>query len=122
MRYLKGTSTHGIFIKKLYSVRPQPRLKVYSDASWADSEPDAKSKTVLLTINGVPISWYSKKQSVVASSTMESEYIAGATGVSECLWVKDLLSELNLPPVARRAEWYTRGSESREAPVLGYVR
>ena len=47
-------------------------------------------------MNGIPISWYSKKQSVVALSTMEAEYIAGATGVSECLWVKDLLSELKL--------------------------
>ncbi|CAI5704871.1 unnamed protein product [Peronospora farinosa] len=93
MRYLKGTSTHGIFIKKLNSVQSQPRLKFYSDASWADSKLDAKSTTgVLLTMNGSPISWYSKKQSVVALSTMEAEYIAGATGVSECLWVKDLLS------------------------------
>ena len=97
MRYLKGTSTHGIFIKKLNSVKSRPRLKVYSDASWADSKPDAKSTTgVLLTMNGIPISWYSKKQFVVALSTMEAEYIAGATGVSECLWVKDLLSELKL--------------------------
>ncbi|KAE9035593.1 hypothetical protein PR003_g7486 [Phytophthora rubi] len=44
----------------------------------------------------MPISWYSKKQSTVALSTTEAEYIAGATAVQDCLWVKQLLTELQL--------------------------
>lgn len=47
-------------------------------------------------MNDMPISWYSKKQSTVALSTAEAEYIAGATAVQDCLWVKQLLEELNL--------------------------
>ncbi|GMF43835.1 unnamed protein product [Phytophthora fragariaefolia] len=44
----------------------------------------------------MPISWYSKKQSIVALSTAEAEYIAGATADQDCLWVKQLLTELQL--------------------------
>ncbi|GMF28873.1 unnamed protein product [Phytophthora fragariaefolia] len=42
------------------------------------------------------ISWYSKQQSTVALSTAEAEYIAGATAVHDCLWVKQLINELGL--------------------------
>ena len=92
-------STHGTYIKELHSIDSQPRLKVYSDALWVDSKLHAKFTTgVLLTMNGTSISKIFKQQPVVALSTMEAEFIANATGVSECLWVKDLLSELRPTP------------------------
>jgi hypothetical protein len=42
------------------------------------------------------VSWRSKKQSVVSRSTAEAEYRAMSLVVSEMLWIKNLLSELNI--------------------------
>nr|GEZ22701.1 putative reverse transcriptase, RNA-dependent DNA polymerase, Gag-polypeptide of LTR copia-type [Tanacetum cinerariifolium] len=48
------------------------------------------------TPGGTPISWKSKKQSVVSQSSAEAEYKAMASTVSEVLWVRWLLSELRI--------------------------
>ena len=45
-------------------------------------------------VNGRPIAWSSKKQAVAAMSTMEAEFIAGATSVAECRWMRHLLQEV----------------------------
>ena len=42
------------------------------------------------------MSWRSKKQSVVSRSTAEAEYRAMSLGLCEMLWVRNLLSELNV--------------------------
>jgi hypothetical protein len=47
-------------------------------------------------IGGNLVSWRSKKQSVVSKSTAEAEYRALSQGLSEMLWVRNLLSELKL--------------------------
>jgi KUP system potassium uptake protein len=43
---------------------------------------------------GGPITWCSRKQSVVALSTTEAEYITAATCCKEMQFVKSILSEL----------------------------
>lgn len=42
------------------------------------------------------MSWRSKKQSVVSKSTAKAEYRALSQGLSEMLWVRNLLSELKV--------------------------
>jgi hypothetical protein len=42
------------------------------------------------------VSWRSKKQSVASHSTPEAEYRAMSLAISEMLWVRNLLSELNV--------------------------
>jgi hypothetical protein len=42
------------------------------------------------------VSWRSKKQSVVSKSTAEAEYMAMSQGLSEMIWVRNLLSELKV--------------------------
>jgi len=44
------------------------------------------------------ISWYSKKQPTVTLSTMEAEYMALSNTTHECLWIQELLTELEIPP------------------------
>lgn len=43
------------------------------------------------------MSWSSKKQSVVATSTVEAKYIASANTTKEAIWLHTLLSEVNYP-------------------------
>lgn len=49
-----------------------------------------------ILLGSSPISWKSKKQSVVARSTAEAEYRAMALTTCEVTWVKQLLKELGL--------------------------
>jgi len=50
-------------------------------------------------LNGGAISWSSKKQSVVALSSTEAEYIGITHAAKEAIWVRHLLSELYSPRV-----------------------
>ena len=65
LRYLKGTINLGIRYKA--GTSRVLDLKVYVDASYASDLVTAKSTTGwIFTINGGPVSWALKRQSVVA--------------------------------------------------------
>ena len=46
---------------------------------------------------GSCVSWKSRKQDSVAKSTTETEYTALSAAVSECIWLRRVLEELNYP-------------------------
>ena len=48
-------------------------------------------------LNGAAISWKSKRQSVVALSTAEAEFIAASTMVQEVIYARRLLDQLGFP-------------------------
>jgi hypothetical protein len=74
LRYFKGTSRLRIEIRN-HSL-PQ-HLTGYADADYAMSNKDKKSTTgYAVMFQGNLICWKSKKQSVVAQSTTEAEFIA----------------------------------------------
>ena len=94
-RYLKGTTTHGI----LYSQNNSGECVGYSDADWAGDINDRKSTSgYVFQISGAPVTWRSKKQSCVALSTAEAEYIALSSAAQEAIWLRRLTSELGNPP------------------------
>ena len=43
---------------------------------------------------GCPVSWSSKKQTTVAQSSIETEYIAASKANKEAVWISWLLKEL----------------------------
>lgn len=97
LRYLRGTSSLGIFFKAGQGTGCKWSATIYSDADWAGDSTDAKSVSgCVLLINGIAIAWASKKQTSVALSTMEAEYIAAAIAVKDAVWIKQLLVEIGL--------------------------
>jgi hypothetical protein len=46
---------------------------------------------------GAPISWQSKKQPMVALSSMEAEYMAESMAARQVMWLRSLTSELGIP-------------------------
>ena len=50
----------------------------------------------MFTLNGGAVSWCSSKQSVVAGSTCEAEYIATSEAANEGVWMKDFISDLGV--------------------------
>ena len=81
-RYLKGTLHLGLF----YSKEELKSCFGYSDADWAGDIGDRKSTSgYLLQISGAAISWRSKKQTCMALSTAEAEYMALASAAQEAI-------------------------------------
>ena len=65
----------------------------YTDASWNTDPNDSKSQSgYVFTLNGAAVSWRSAKQSVVARSSTESEYIAALEASQEAIWMKDFIT------------------------------
>ena len=93
LRYLQGTSNLGL----LYSAQFDSTVSGYSDADWAGDVVDRKSTTgYVFFMSGGPVSWRSKKQSCVALSTAEAEYMALASTFQEAIWMRKLLKSLNI--------------------------
>ncbi|CAH9051730.1 unnamed protein product [Cuscuta epithymum] len=93
LRYLKQTPGQGIFL----SSNNDFTLKGYCDADWAGCSFTRRSSTgYFITLGTSPISWRTKKQSVVSRSSAEAEYRAMAVTVSEILWLRWLLRDLTI--------------------------
>lgn len=73
----------------------------YVDSDWAGCHDTRRSTTGwTFTLGGTPIAWASKRQKSVAMSTCEAEYIAAAEAAKEAIWLRNLLSELNIPQIS----------------------
>jgi hypothetical protein len=89
-RYLGGTINYGI------KYNADQGLIGYSDADWGGDTHERKSTTGgTFLLGGGAISWNSKKQTCVATSTMESEYIALCSAGKMGYWIKSWLLQAN---------------------------
>ena len=88
----RGTLYHGIS----FSSGPLT-LTAFSDADWAEDLFYRRSTTGLLVFLGPsPISWSTKKQTIVARSSTETEYRALAITAAEVSWLRILFKELRI--------------------------
>ena len=66
MRYLIGTKSHGLFYKNFSAV-----IEAFSDADWNTLSDDYLSTIgYIFTLGSGAICWKSKKQTIMANSTM----------------------------------------------------
>ena len=73
----------------------------YIYASFNTDPDDSKSQTgYIFILNGGAVSWCSSKQSVMAGSTCEAEYIAASEASNEGVWMKEFISDLGVIPSA----------------------
>ncbi|GJT64849.1 putative ribonuclease H-like domain-containing protein [Tanacetum coccineum] len=87
-RYLKGKPTLGLW----YSRDSPFELVAYTDSDYAGATQDRKSTTGGCQFLGNRlISWQCKKQTVVATSTTEAEYVAAASCCRQILWIQNQL-------------------------------
>ncbi|GJX80443.1 putative ribonuclease H-like domain-containing protein [Tanacetum coccineum] len=85
-RYLKGQHKLG-----LWYPRDSPfDLEAFSDSDYAGASVDRKSTTGGCQFLGKRlISWQCKKQTIVANSTTEAEYVAAANCCGQVLWIQN---------------------------------
>jgi hypothetical protein len=100
MRYLKHTLNYGLYYTRFPAV-----LEGYNDANWISDTNDIKSTSgYVFTLGGVAVSWKSSKQTCIARSTMESEFIALDKAGEEVEWLRHFLEDMPMwtkpvPPI-----------------------
>ena len=93
LRYLKETHRRGQLFKKY----EQLQIKVYTNANWAENINDRRSTCNYCTfVRGNLVTWWSKKQNVVARSSAKVEFRLIVHGICEMLQIKRLLEELKI--------------------------
>ena len=92
LRYIKGTLMYGL---KFIAHENDDDLYGFADANWAGDVDTRRSTSgyVFMVANGV-VSWSNKKQSTVAKSTTEAEYVALSQATQEAIWLRRLLCDL----------------------------
>lgn len=92
-RYLRDTAQHGLLYGRNHS--NSVNLECYVDADFAGEVDSQKSTTGYVIIYcGTADIWKSSKQSLVATSTTEAEFIAASMACREVLWARQLMREL----------------------------
>lgn len=90
LRYLKGT----IDMKLRYERTAMNDMIAYTDADWGSDTDKRRSCTgYVVNMSNGAISWCSQRQSIVALSTTEAEYISLSTAVREVIWLNQLAGE-----------------------------
>eukprot|EP00253_Pinus_taeda_P029784 PITA_29784 len=98
-KYLQGTQNYGLW----YPRDTDLTLHAYTHADWAGSVDDRKSTSGGAFFMGSRlVSWFRKKQSSIALSTAEAEYVAAASCCTQLLWMMQTLQDLQItctPPI-----------------------
>ena len=98
LRYLGTTCTMGPHFPSLINAVPPPEatsntnigLHGFTNPDWAGRTTTRKPIGGCIFIDGGPINWQAKSQSVVALSTLEAEYIACSHATREATWPRHL--------------------------------
>jgi hypothetical protein len=102
LRYLKGTTDLGITFDRNAG---NLELSGYADADFGGDEVDRKSTSAyIFKLCGGPVSWSSKKQGVIATSTTEAEYLAASIAAREIVFLRSL--------------WYQLGYDQKSSTIL----
>ena len=68
---------------------------MFVDLDWVGSAIDRKSTSrCYFSMGSSVISWFSRKQSCLALSTTEVEYVVACSASCEAVWLRKLLSDL----------------------------
>ena len=118
IRYVKGSIGLGLWYPRVDHLD----LVGYCDADYAGSQVDRKSTSGTCQFLGRSlVSWFSKKQSSIALSTTEAEYIAAGCCCAQILWMRQTLADYDLtfPPTTI---WCDSSSaiDLSKNPVLHY--
>ena len=90
---MKATKDYGI----IYTNNSSNYISGYCDSDYAGDTLSTKSTLgYVFILAGGPISWKSKLQSIITQSTTESEFIAINSAAKEAVFIKQLMTELDV--------------------------
>ncbi|GJT73018.1 retrovirus-related pol polyprotein from transposon TNT 1-94 [Tanacetum coccineum] len=92
-RYIKGTMHLGLWYPKGSDIE----TIVYADSDHAGDYEDRNSTSGLRTFMGCFLtSWFSKKQTALAISITEAEYVSVEKACQQALWMKQALTDYGI--------------------------
>jgi len=87
-KYLCGTSDYGLCYQGRPGLDRVLDIRGFVDADWArDLDQRRSTSGYVFNLFGGAVSWMSKKQSVVALSTTEAEYMATTHASKKAVWL-----------------------------------
>jgi hypothetical protein len=92
MHYLKGTKELKLTLRI-----QDTGLEAFIDVDWGSQPHRHSISGYVVFLQGLPIAWSTRKQSIIALSMAEAEYIALTSVAREVLYLKSLLDELYEP-------------------------
>ena len=93
LQYLAGTMDYRLLYRHNTSHGMVPQ--VFVDANWAgDVETRRSTSGYVILIAGAAVSWASRRQPTVASSTTEAEYMAVSEVIKQVIWTRRLVGDL----------------------------
>ncbi|GJQ96627.1 hypothetical protein Tco_0007766 [Tanacetum coccineum] len=93
LRYIKGTTHLGLW----YPKGTDRETVVNADSDHAGDHMDRKSTSGICTFVGCCLtSWFSKKQTALAISTIEAEYVSAGKACQQALWMKQALIDYDV--------------------------
>jgi hypothetical protein len=92
LNYIQGSKNYCITL----GMKPDEKLRVSVDAAHHDCEDGKSTEAFICTYAGAPISWHSKKQSIMAPANTIAEYCAIDPAVKEALYIKKLIKALDM--------------------------
>jgi histone deacetylase 1/2 len=102
LRYLRGTTTYGLYITHSSFFD----LRGFTYVDWAGSTDDRKSTGGYLVFFGQTlISWKSSKQRTIARSSTKAEYKTLTNGTAEVIWLQYLLRDLQIHFASASTIW-----------------
>ena len=97
LRYVASTREYGLVLG-LPDKDGKFTVVAYADADYAMCADTSRSTTGNLVLSGgSAVNWKVQRQSVVAQSTMEAEYMALAHACREVIWLRFLFEQLGMP-------------------------
>ena len=98
LRYLAGMKTLGITYKNTPDKTDTDNLfHGYADAAFTNANNHKSTTGYIFLRSGRVVTWKSKKQTVIALSSMEAEYVALSEAGCKATRLRNLYSELRFP-------------------------
>jgi hypothetical protein len=117
LRYLKATKAAKLcYTSSADSDSTSEELHGYTDADWAGDSADRKSQGgFVFAMGGAAVSWQSRKQPLIALSTLEAEYIACSDAVRETKWLLQLAKDVDFHATAEKTNAEKTNAEKTNA-------
>ena len=111
-KYLRSFPDLGL----QFSRQGDGNLQGYSDADFASDPTDRVSILgYVFFLCGAPVSWMSKKQKSVATSTMEAEYMAMGACAKQSQFLSAVLREMGYPQLVGECSFQPKLKASQDA-------
>ena len=99
LRYIQATMDYGL----VFGAKGRQGLVAYADSAYANSVRNRSTTGFVFMINGSPVCWNSRKQTVTAQSSTEAEYMAVSEAAKQAIWIRHFLYSIGKEAVYNMA-------------------